>query len=661
MPNIKMPDGQVVNFPDDMAPDDIRGAVSSRFPDISQPEGNMLGKVMEFGSAMGKNIKGAAMQGVGGVARTWGETNQLDKLIVDPEWSAADNPPTELQNKVAKWGQEFGDAGAKISNDERRKYADSWGAGVAMDVTGALAQSSPGLIAGLATRSAQVGLAAFTPQVWGMQYGESRREGKSIAEAMHETRFKTSMEVGTELIPLKWAIGPGKTAMKRILDVTVGEGIQEALNEFMNAGYDAGVYDDKTPMSKAMGDWLMSSDTYKNAGYAAFIGSIAGGAMGAAAHPFVPSNEKMVGQALDKMITGTPRALVGANYDALGMGPGGGPVNIRPGSNPSWNEGSAFNPNMPAGVKESFADGLASMDQSVGDAAIHTDSPLHSQAFDDMAPLIPIMPLIDRFGSADPVMANVASVRVTGEPLKVSDDVLAAMGRAESDINLKRPAVAEVADEMWRIASPEFNPSQKGYKVYVHAGAHMIEDPEVMTDVATFDTEFAARTYMHLVKARAEVMPEAMGMPEPELILQTDTPEFKSWFGDSQVTSSEGAPMVVWHGSPVHDFDVFDTGKINSNDPDAPYNGFWFSPEMDWLRKCIDETQVGVTGTARIKLFKGQCTVAGRKASEAVSLYVPDFATFEEETVFDQADSTGFIRVNALRLRINALKKRKKS
>ena len=88
------------------------------------------------------------------------------------------------------------------------------------------------------------------------------------------------------------------------------------------------------------------------------------------------------------------------------------------------------------------------------------------------------------------------------------------------------------------------------------------------------------------------------------------------------------------------------------------YNGYWFSPEMDWLRKCIDETQHAVTGTARIKLFKGHCSVAGRKAPEAASLYVPDFATFEEETVFDQADSTGFIKVNALRLRINALKRK---
>ncbi len=82
------------------------------------------------------------------------------------------------------------------------------------------------------------------------------------------------------------------------------------------------------------------------------------------------------------------------------------------------------------------------------------------------------------------------------------------------------------------------------------------------------------------------------------------------------------------------------------------YNGYWFSPEMEWMLKCIDETQRDVTGTARIKLYKGSCRVVGRKAPH--SLYMHDFATFEEESVFDQADSTGFIKVNALRLRINA-------
>ncbi|MBN2720958.1 MAG: argininosuccinate synthase, partial [Proteobacteria bacterium] len=86
------------------------------------------------------------------------------------------------------------------------------------------------------------------------------------------------------------------------------------------------------------------------------------------------------------------------------------------------------------------------------------------------------------------------------------------------------------------------------------------------------------------------------------------------------------------------------------------YNGYWFSPEMQWLQKCMDETQTGVTGTARIKLFKGGCSVAGRTSEE--SLYRSDFATFEEDSVFNQADSSGFIRINALRLRINAARKR---
>ena len=89
------------------------------------------------------------------------------------------------------------------------------------------------------------------------------------------------------------------------------------------------------------------------------------------------------------------------------------------------------------------------------------------------------------------------------------------------------------------------------------------------------------------------------------------------------------------------------------------YNGYWFSPEMEWLLKSIDDTQTGVTGTARLKLFKGSCQVVGRKAPH--SLYMHDFATFEEESVFDQADSTGFIRVNALRLRIHAMRNRGKS
>ncbi|MDH4265010.1 MAG: argininosuccinate synthase [Deltaproteobacteria bacterium] len=83
------------------------------------------------------------------------------------------------------------------------------------------------------------------------------------------------------------------------------------------------------------------------------------------------------------------------------------------------------------------------------------------------------------------------------------------------------------------------------------------------------------------------------------------------------------------------------------------YYGYWFSPEREVLQKMIDESQRSVNGTARLKLFKGNCMVAGRKS--AGSLYSCDFATFEEDQVYDQKDAGGFIRLNALRLRIRAL------
>jgi argininosuccinate synthase len=83
------------------------------------------------------------------------------------------------------------------------------------------------------------------------------------------------------------------------------------------------------------------------------------------------------------------------------------------------------------------------------------------------------------------------------------------------------------------------------------------------------------------------------------------------------------------------------------------YYGYWFSPEMRVLRRLVEESQVGVTGTVRLKLYKGNCDVAGRKSP--VSLYDPAFATFEAEDVYRQKDAEGFIRLNALRLRIRAL------
>jgi argininosuccinate synthase len=87
------------------------------------------------------------------------------------------------------------------------------------------------------------------------------------------------------------------------------------------------------------------------------------------------------------------------------------------------------------------------------------------------------------------------------------------------------------------------------------------------------------------------------------------------------------------------------------------YNGFWYAPEMAVLQRFIDTTQEPVTGTARLKLYKGNCIVSGRKSPS--SLYSEDFATFEKDRVYDQKDATGFIRLNALRLRIEAMMKDK--
>ncbi len=83
------------------------------------------------------------------------------------------------------------------------------------------------------------------------------------------------------------------------------------------------------------------------------------------------------------------------------------------------------------------------------------------------------------------------------------------------------------------------------------------------------------------------------------------------------------------------------------------YNGFWYAPEMKTLQAYIDATQENVTGTARVKLYKGNCVVVGRKSPN--SLYSEAFATFEKDEVYNQKDAIGFIRLNGLRLRIQNL------
>ena len=86
------------------------------------------------------------------------------------------------------------------------------------------------------------------------------------------------------------------------------------------------------------------------------------------------------------------------------------------------------------------------------------------------------------------------------------------------------------------------------------------------------------------------------------------------------------------------------------------YNGFWFAPEREMLQAAIDQASARVNGTVRLKLYKGNAIVTGRKSPN--SLYDEAIVTFEDDAgAYDQRDAEGFIRLNALRLRLGQGKK----
>jgi argininosuccinate synthase len=101
---------------------------------------------------------------------------------------------------------------------------------------------------------------------------------------------------------------------------------------------------------------------------------------------------------------------------------------------------------------------------------------------------------------------------------------------------------------------------------------------------------------------------------------------------------------------------TLDRGALHLKDELMPryaeliYNGFWFSPEREMLQAAIDKSQERVNGTVRLKLYKGSVQVTGRKSPD--SLYSLEHVTFEDDTVYDQRDAEGFIKLNALRLRL---------
>jgi argininosuccinate synthase len=90
--------------------------------------------------------------------------------------------------------------------------------------------------------------------------------------------------------------------------------------------------------------------------------------------------------------------------------------------------------------------------------------------------------------------------------------------------------------------------------------------------------------------------------------------------------------------------------SLNVKFAENVYYGFWFAPEVELMRKMIDETQTNVTGEVRLKLYRGNVIVVGRRSPH--SLYDERIATFEADTVYNQRDAEGFIKLNALRLRL---------
>jgi len=109
---------------------------------------------------------------------------------------------------------------------------------------------------------------------------------------------------------------------------------------------------------------------------------------------------------------------------------------------------------------------------------------------------------------------------------------------------------------------------------------------------------------------------------------------------------------------------TLDKGEAHLKDEIMPkyaeliYNGFWFSPEREALQKLINNTQKNANGTVRLKLYKGNVSVVGRKSPN--SLFSPEFATFEEDSVYNQKDAEGFIKLNALRFIIEGYVRGKK-
>jgi argininosuccinate synthase len=127
------------------------------------------------------------------------------------------------------------------------------------------------------------------------------------------------------------------------------------------------------------------------------------------------------------------------------------------------------------------------------------------------------------------------------------------------------------------------------------------------------------------------------------------------------VYETPGGTILYWAHRGIESI-TMDREALHLKDELAPryaklvYTGYWFAPEREMLQAAIDKSQERVNGVVRLKLYKGNCWVVGRKSPN--SLYRMDYVTFEQDSVYDQHDAEGFIKLNALRLRLGAMAKK---
>ena len=202
---------------------------------------------------------------------------------------------------------------------------------------------------------------------------------------------------------------------------------------------------------------------------------------------------------------------------------------------------------------------------------------------------------------------------------------------------------AEPEDDMWRwTVSPENAPDK----------AETIEITYTKGDITAIDGEvMSPATVMEVLNQRAG----AHGIGRDDIVEN----HFVGMKSRGCYETPAGTVMLKAHRA--MESLTLDREAAHLKDELMPkyaemiYNGFWFAPEREMLQAAIDKTQETVNGTVRLKLYKGGITVVGRKSDD--SLFSEKIATFEDdEGAYDQKDAAGFIKLNALRLRLKALK-----